>query len=272
MLELFVTGADQNSDKIFVIAGLMATMQSLGYSTGVYKPIELGVFNKSTVTESLRPPQPKISTFSNPSQRPQNTLAPPPPKFDEKDLKSLDTAFIRFCDPYIRTYSSYKLRRKGNPLVSAAEEGIIIEKKNIFADYQNIQDINECLIVDGTCGLGTPLSKDFLEEDMIKMFDLPLLLVVSIKNAVINNIIMTINHAKEVGIRFRGVILNNYPYETQDVNIKLMPRLIEEYTGMKILGILSSFTFDLNPNDLITEVLNGVDIEGVFNIPIAKLH
>ena len=47
MLELFVTGADQNSDKIFVTAGLTATMQSLGYSTAVYKPVETGVIEKN---------------------------------------------------------------------------------------------------------------------------------------------------------------------------------------------------------------------------------
>ena len=37
MLELFVAGTEQNSSKIFVTAGLAATMQSLGYST-MYSP------------------------------------------------------------------------------------------------------------------------------------------------------------------------------------------------------------------------------------------
>ena len=107
---------------------------------------------------------------------------------------------------------------------------------------------------------------------MIKMLDLPLLMVVSAKNSTINNIILSINHAKETGIKFRGVILGNYPENTDDVNIKLMPRLIEEYTDVKILGVLPSFDKNLNPNDLITEILNGVDIEAVFDVPIAKLQ
>ncbi len=236
MLELFVTSADQNPDKIFITAGLTATMQSLGYSTGVYKPVEVGAV--------------KINGF----------------------VQSHDIAFIKFIDPYIKTYYSYLLKQKSAPLLAAAAENIIIDKNTILQDFQRIQDVNECLVVDGVSGLATPLGKEFLEEDMIKILDLPLLMAISAKTSTINNIILSINHAVEKGIQFRGVILGNYPEKPDDMNIKLMPRLIEEYTNVKILGVLPSFDRNLNPNDLITEILNGVDIEAVFDIQIAKLQ
>ncbi len=236
MLELFLTGSDDTSDKIFVTAGLTATMQSLGYSCGVYKPVDTGVV--------------EINGFE----------------------QSLDIAFIKYTDPYIKTYYSYLLKQKSSPLIAAAAENIAIDRNVILNDFQKIQDLYECLIVDGVSGLATPFGKNFLEEDLIKMLDLPLLMVVSAKSASINNIILSINHALEIGINFRGVILSNYPEATDDVNIKLLPRLIEEYTKVKILGILPSFEKNVNPNDLITEILNGVDIEAVFQIPIAKLQ
>lgn len=235
MLELFLTGSDDTSDKIFVTAGLTATMQSLGYSCGVYKPVDTGIV--------------EINGFE----------------------QSLDIAFIKYTDPYIKTYYSYLLKQKSSPLIAAAAENIAIDRNVILNDFQKIQDLYECLIVDGVSGLATPFGKNFLEEDLIKMLDLPLLMVVSAKSASINNIILSINHALEIGINFRGVILSNYPQVTDDVNIKLLPRLIEEYTNVKILGILPSFERNVNPNDLITEILNGVDIEAVFGIPIAKL-
>lgn len=236
MLDLYVTGADENSDKIFVTAGLTATMNSLGYSTGVYKPVETGAVN--------------INGF----------------------VQSHDIAFIKFVDPYIKTYYSYLFKQKSSPLIAAAAENIIIEKNNIFRDFQNIQDVNECLVVDGVSGLASPLSKNFLEEDMIKILDLPLLMVISAKISSINNTILSINHAREIGINVRGVILSNYPQKCDDVNVKLMPRLIEEYTGTKVLGILPTFERNVNPNDLISEILNGIDIEAVFQIRIAKLQ
>lgn len=237
MLELFVTGADQNSDKIFVTAGLTATMQSLGYSTAVYKPVETGVIEKNGFVQSP------------------------------------DLAYVKFVDPFIKTYFTYLLKDRSNPLISAAKEGIVIEKNNILNDYQKLEDMYELLVVDGISGLATPLSKNFLEEDMIKILDLPLLLVVSASNSDINNILLTINHAKEKGIHIRGIILTNYPEQTQNSDIKLLPRLIEEYTDVKILGILPHFNkSDLNPNDLISEILSGVDLEAVVNIRIAKLQ
>ena len=233
MLELFLTGSDDTSDKIYVTAGLTATMQSLGYSCGVYKPVDTGIV--------------KINGFE----------------------QSLDIAFIKYTDPYVKTYYSYLLKQKSSPLIAAAAENIAIDKNTILNDFQKIQDVHECLIVDGVSGLATPFGKNFLEEDLIKMLDLPLLMVVSAKSASINNIILSINHALEIGIKFRGVILSNYPEVTDDVNIKLLPRLIEEYTNVKILGILPLFERNVNPNDLITEILNGVDIEAVFGIPIS---
>lgn len=236
MLDLYVTGVDENSDKIFVTTGLTATMNCLGYSTGIYKPIETGAVT--------------VSGF----------------------VQSPDLDFIRFIDPYIKTYYSYIFKAKASPLLAGASENIIIEKNIILRDYQHIQNINECLVVDGVSGLASPLSKNFLEEDMIKSLDLPLLMVASAQHTSINNIILPINHAKENGINIRGIILSNFPQNCDDINIKLLPRLIEEYTGVKILGILPTFEKTVNPNDLIAEILNGVDIEGVFQVKIAKLQ
>lgn len=236
MLNLYVTGADESSNKIFVTAGLTAIMHSLGFSAGVYKPVEVGA--------SL------LNGF----------------------VQSPELAFIKFVEPYVKTYYSYFFKANNCPLLAAAAEKIVIEKNVILRDFQNIQDVNECLVVDGISGLASPLSKNFMEEDMVKSLDLPLLMVGSAKKSSLNNIILSINHAKEIGIDVRGVVITDYPQDCSDINTKLMPRLIEEYTGASVLGILPKFNFDINPDYLIAEMLNGVDIEGVFQIPIAKLQ
>lgn len=235
MINLFITGVEQNSDKIFVTAGLTAVMQSLGYSSGVYKPVDTTAVKKNGF------------------------------------LQSSDLSLVKFIDPYIKTYFSYLLRENSSPLLAAALESLTIEKNVVLKDFQSIQDVNEILVVEGTSGLASPLNKNFLEEDVIKMLDLPLLFVISAKNPSVNNALLSINRAKETGINVRGIVFNNYPKQTDDTNIKLMPRLIEEYTDAKVLGILPDFSSPINPNDLITETLNSVDIESVFNVKIAKL-
>ncbi len=225
MPNIYITG----DEKIYITAGLASIMQSLGYYCGVYKPICTGAFEKDNFLQS-------------------------------KDLMT-----VKFFDPYIKTYFSYLLKSSAAPILSAAEEKIIIDKNVILQDYQVIKDKFEFLFVDGLSGLTTPLSKNFLEEDIIRMLDLPMLLVVSGDN--INNTIMSLNRAKEKGINTRGVIV--YDCNEDDINIKLMPKLIKEYTDTKVLGMIPNP--EKNPADLITEILNRVNIEEVFQIPIVKL-
>ncbi|MFR1671887.1 MAG: dethiobiotin synthase [Candidatus Gastranaerophilaceae bacterium] len=237
MLELFVTGAEKNSGKILVTAGLAATMQSLGYSTGVYKPVETSAVIKNGY------------------------------------IQSPDLAFVKFCDPYIKTYFTYLLKSKSSPLLSAAAEKTLIDKNKILQDYQSLTDLNECMIIDGNNGLATPYGKNFLEKDMVQSLDVPLLFVISPYTSSINNVIMSINQAESSGIKLRGVIINDYPENPQDMDIKLLPKMIEEYSSAKVMGILPSLkNFRMiNPNDIITNILSGVDIEGIFQIRIAKL-
>ncbi len=234
MINLFVTGAEKNPHKIFVTAGLSATMQSLGYSTGVYKPVETGVIEK------------------------------------EGFIQSRDLAYIKFTDTFVKTYYSYLLKEKSAPILSAAAEGKIIEKDVILKDFQDIQDINEILIIDGLFGPATPLGKDFLEEDLIKILDTPVLFAVDALKTSINTILLSLNSVEKSNVR--GVILQNFPAETENADIKLMPRLIEEYTDGKVLGILPEFPKNISPDKLINEILTGVDVEGVFKVQIAKLR
>ena len=48
MLNIYITSANKGEGKTFLTAGLAATMQSLGYKTNVYKPIETNCSVKNT--------------------------------------------------------------------------------------------------------------------------------------------------------------------------------------------------------------------------------
>lgn len=236
MLELFVTGVEQNPDKVVVNAGLLAVMQSLGYSTAVYKPVDTGAIENLGF------------------------------------IQSKNLSFIKFVDPYIKTYFSYLLKAEFVPLLAAAAEGLVIDKEVILKDFQSIQDKHEILLLEGVSGLTTPLSKNFLEEDIIKMLDLPVLFCVCAKENSINNVLLAVERAKAQRVNIRGIIINNFSETTDNADIKLLPKLIEEYTGVKVLGTLPPIERDINPNELINIILNNVDVEAVFNIHIAKLN
>lgn len=237
MLNIFVTGTDINVGKTFITAGLAATMQSLGYSTCVYKPIQTGAIEKNGFAQSH------------------------------------DLAFIKNIDPYVKTASSYLLKQPSTAVLAAEAENIIIDKNIIKNDYELILKGHDCTIVESTGGVMTPLAPNFLVSDMIKELNLPVIIVISPNSGVINHTLLTINHATSKNIKIRGVIINNFPERTNDIDLKNTPRLIEEYSDVKILGIIKNFhdVKKINPSNLITDILNGIDIESVFDVKIAKL-
>ena len=182
--------------------------------------------------------------------------------------------YIKKADSNIKTYCSYLLKSTDLPLFAAAAEDVLIEKDVIFEDYLSISERYECFIVNGVSGLSTPLGKNFLEEDLIKTLDIPLLIIASPLDSSFNEILLTINNAISKNIRLRGVILNDCPFKTGDVNIKNLPRMIEEYSDTRVLGIIPHIhdMRNFKPEDLITVILTGVDIESVFDVKIAKLR
>lgn len=238
MLNIFITGTDICVGKTFVTAGLAATMQSLGYSTCVYKPIQTAALG-------------------------QNGF-----------MQSPDLAFVKNIDPYIKTYSTYMLKNAATPVIAAEKENIIIDKNVIKKDYEALVKDYDCTILEGTGGIMTPINVNFLASDLMKFLGLPVIVVIRPNSGTVNHTLLTINHALSKGINIRGVIINNYPEETSDLDIKTAPRLIEEYSDTKVLGIVKNFhdIKKINPSDLITYILNGIDIESVFEVTIAKLN
>ena len=237
MLNVFITSTDINVGKTFITAGLAATMQSLGYATAVYKPVQTGAIEKNGFAQSH------------------------------------DLVYVKTIDPYIKTFSSYMLKSLLTPVIAAEEENIIIDKNVIKKDFTHISNEHDCTITEGTGGIMTPLAQNFLVSDLVKALDVPLVIVIKPDSNTVNQTLLTINHAISKGINVRGVIINNYPEKVENADIKAIPRLIEEYSDAKILGIMSNFSDikKINPSDLITNILNGIDIESVFDVKIAKL-
>lgn len=236
-MNIFVTGTDTDIGKTFITAGLAATMQSLGYSTCVYKPVQSGAINRNGF------------------------------------MQAPDLAFVSSISPDVKTFSSYLLKEPTSPMIAAELENIVIDKNVIKKDYENISKSFDCTIIEGAGGLMVPIAPHFLVKDMVKMLNVPLLIVIKPDLGTVNHTLLTINQAVSSGIKIRGVIINNFPETTDDISIKSAPRLIEEFSEAKILGIIKHFSNPekINPPDLIMSILNGIDIESVFDVKIPKL-
>ena len=235
MLNLYITSANRKEGKTFLTAGLAATMQSLGYSTCVYKPIQ---------TAGI-----EINGF----------------------MQSPDLTYVKTVDPYIDTHFSYLFKSEYEPLIASEQENEPIDVELINSEFQRILTTSDCTIIDGDCGLLSPLAPSVQTVDMVKRLQLPVLFVVTPREDSINDTLLSIYTAQEKGVEIRGVILNNIKNDCPKTLLTAIPRVIEEYTSVKILGLISHVEGKLAPEDLITSILNGVDIESIFNVKIEKL-
>ena len=106
---------------------------------------------------------------------------------------------------------------------------------------------------------------------LIKKLNIPTLFVVTPKEDSINDTLLSIYTAQEKGIEIRGVVINNIQEDCPKEMLTAITRVIEEYSNISILGLLPHINGRISPEDLISNILNGIDIESVFKVKIEKL-
>lgn len=235
MLNLYVTSTKRKSGKTFISTGLAATMQSLGYSVSVYKPIQTCGIERNGF------------------------------------MQSPDLTYVKSVDPYINTHFTYLYKSNYEPLIAAENEDNPIDIEFINSEYRKISSASDCTVIDGDNGILSPIAPMLYNIDIIKKLKLPVLLVTNSDEDTINDALLSINFLSQSNIDIRGVIINNIYADCDKTLLTSVPRIIEEYTNAKVLGLVENIGTKVTPQDLITSMLNGIDIESVFDVKIEKL-
>ncbi len=235
MLSVFISGFGSQTGKTIVTAGLAATMQSLSYSTNVYKPVCVNWQNGVRVS---------------------------------------DLDFIKKVDSNITTELSYVLESPGSPFVGAYEQGLKIDVNTIFSTYQACSQCSDCNLVEGANSISVPVAQNMTEIDIVKMLKLPLVMVVNPKKTSIDKVISGLKYIQNERVNLLGIIINCYNENSDNLEEKYFPQIIQEFSNAKLLGKLPDYgdITDLAPEILIADVLNNIDIESVFGLKIAKLN
>ncbi len=237
MLNFFVSGLERQTGKTLVTAGIAATMQSLSYQTSVYKPVQTGAV--------------MMNGFKS----------------------SPDITLIKRIDPNIYVSSSYILKGVDSPFVSAYEDGLNIDINTVISEYRSICEMTDCNIVEGSNSISSPISQNFTELDMAKALNLPVLLVVNPKMTPIDNAISALKYITSEDIKLLGILVNQYDEASENLEEKYYPQILKEFFEVKVLGTLPDYKniSSLTPETLISDVLNNIDIEGIFGLKISKL-
>ncbi len=227
-MNIFITGTDTDVGKTILTAGIASAAHKLGCKAGVYKPIQSGAVLKNGT----------------------------------KTAPDLD--FVKKINPEIQTKVSYLLSEPVAPYTAAVMENIEISTNKIIEDYNQLKKNCDFVITEGAGGLLAPVYKNLLVRDIVKLLDLPLIIVAKPNLGTINHTLLTVEAAKNHGIEVSGIIISNYPKDTDDIAVKTAPALIEELSKVKFLGILPHIENinddDFNPEILTQSVLENINI------------
>jgi dethiobiotin synthetase len=123
----------------------------------------------------------------------------------------------------------YKLKLPASPHIAAREEGINISLENIKTSFDKLCHVSiRPLIIEGAGGLLVPLNESQTILDLIKILDVPVIVVSRNYLGSINHSLLTANSLKQAGAKLAGWIFNDQfmQYETE----------ISQWTEMPILG------------------------------------
>ena len=200
----FVTGTDTGVGKTEVASNLARIFSERGFRVGVMKPVATGVKKICEDAYILK------RTFSS------------------KDP-------MRYINPM-------SLKLPLAPLVASRLEKKKINMEVVWDRFKKLSSVNDLMIIEGIGGLMVPICKTrkkiFYVLDMILKMKLPVIIVARPNLGTINHTLMTIKMLKDKNIEIAGVIFNYTSRIKRDLSIKTNPSIIEELSGVKILGIM----------------------------------
>ena len=201
---IFVTATGTDVGKTYVSALLVKALRELGLSCGYYKPALSGL-NSSCVN----------------------------------DVEYVGK--VSGGDFTLENNVSYSFKEAVSPHLAAdrAGENILLDK--IIADYSNLVNMYDYIVVEGAGGITCPFNlsgKPLLLPDVILALGLDVLIIADGGLGTINSTLLTCEYAKSKGLNVKGIILNNFDADNFMYNDNLAQ--IERLTGVNVIATVKN--------------------------------
>lgn len=173
---IFVTGTDTGVGKTLVTCGLAAAARRRGLVVGVFKPAETGC-----------------------------------PTGSDGGLEPEDAARLRFFSGSRldrQTICPYALRAPLAPAVAAQREGVRIDPEDLRQRHDAIAAAHDVTFIEGAGGLLVPVTPSQTFADLALQWRAPLLVVVGSRLGAINHALLTVHHARSIGLDVIGYVIN----------------------------------------------------------------
>ncbi len=217
---VFITGTDTGIGKTVITTGLALSLNNLKKNCVYMKPVQTGV------------------TIYN-----GNIYAP--------DLAFYHRiADIKFCKTTYSKLNPYLFENECSPHLAARLSNKNIELHKIVDSYKELKSQYDITLIEGAGGLLVPLNDNETSLDLIKLLNIPVIIVSENKLGMINHTLLTIERLRHADIPVAGVIINqhnNKPSYIQEDNVKA----IIHYGMVDVLGIIPTIEKPIEKEHLI---------------------
>ena len=104
-----------------------------------------------------------------------------------------------------------------------------IDKVKIKKSSLNLPKIDQNLVVETAGGLMVPITRDFLQIDQIKIWDLPVIIVCRSSLGTLNHTLLSIEALRNRKIKILGLIINGEKHVDN-------PRTLKRFSGLPIIA------------------------------------
>ncbi|MEW9701117.1 dethiobiotin synthase [Paenibacillus sp. SI8] len=223
---IFVTGTDTGVGKTVVTAALARVLRAEGLNAGVWKPVQSGALLGSGGTDAER-----LLTSTGIDEQPE-AVAP------------------------------FSFEAPLTPLIAAKQAGVTLTLKELIAAGKPLAERYEALLVEGAGGVAVPLTDDALVADLIAALRIPALIVARPNLGTINHTLLTASFLQHRAVPIVGVILNDGELTElhSDPSLAMNAELIEQYSGLKVLGRLPRLHAEANSEALMQTVKKTIQL------------
>ena len=180
----FVTGTDTNVGKTICSRAIIQALQHVSIQVVGYKPIACGQ-EEPVYTDISSVHKDDYATEDN---------------FDVLTLLNATNEKVSYRDINSYTFTN------SSPMLTNQREFIHIDKIN--RDLDKLNSLYQTVLVEGSFGWLTPLNEKYTFADWVMMRNMPVVLVVGIKEGCINHALLTVQSITRMGLPLLGWIAN----------------------------------------------------------------
>jgi dethiobiotin synthetase len=201
---LFVTGTDTGVGKSIITGALAGLFRKQGINVGVMKPVETGCLHDDG---SFLPADGQFLKDMSGSDAPLEEIVP------------------------------YQLKEPLAPSVAAERQGMNIDINHMVKKFEDLSLHHDLMLVEGAGGLFVPLFQKVFFIDLVKRFQLPLLIVSRATLGTINHTLLTLRAALTEKVPVAGIVIDNLSPE-RSVASETNPEVIARLVDVPVWGIV----------------------------------